>query len=109
MRLSKLLALALFAMLAMAAAQVRADPPSAEDLVVCCDLPSTEAAAAGQGCGWVPGCVVIDGSPNSINRCKGLVVGCAERSFKCVTDGDGTKSCTCAGFQQLCGGKALEQ
>ncbi len=106
MRFSTLVALSIVALLiAMGAAQLLADSQG-DDLVVCCDVippgPSSSTPAAAS-CGSVPRCTPIDGSIASINRCNGIVMGCAESAFLCTpsTTEGGKQDCVCAGLVGL--------
>ncbi len=108
MRFSKLFALSIIVLLiALGAAQVLADAQG-DDLVVCCDVipPAPSPAPAISGgpiCGSVQSCVPIDGSIASINRCKGIVMGCAESAFVCTPSAvtTGKQDCACAALVGL--------
>jgi len=96
-----IIALSVMALLGAAAVQVRADSQAGDDLVVCCDVPAAGASQA--ACGFFSSCVAIDGSPASINKCSGIVVGCAEGAFACQPSAtSGKKDCSCANIAAPC-------
>jgi hypothetical protein len=77
------------------------DHHNGDDLTVCCEgvyAPPTDAAMVQQSFQpQVVGCTAIGSDSNSINRCKGVVLGCSESAFVCVPSASsrGKKDCLC--------------
>lgn len=73
-----------------------------DDPVLCCGeamLPTTPPTTTDfTGVFIFKDCKAIDPGPDAFNRCKGLVVNCAETPAACVSDSnsdDGGKDCLC--------------
>jgi hypothetical protein len=104
MRMFTMFVLAALLMLLSASPQARADgssgSQSGDDLTVCCEdvnAPPAEAAMVRPLFQpQVVGCTAIGSDSNSINRCKGVVLGCSESAFVCVpSKSSGKKDCLC--------------
>jgi hypothetical protein len=106
MRTFTMFVLAALLMLVSASPQARADgssgSQSGDDLTVCCEgvnAPPTEATLAARPLfqPQVVGCTAIGSDSNSINRCKGVVLGCSEDAFVCEPSksSPGKKDCLC--------------